>query len=856
MVGETVSHYRIAERLGDGAMGVVYRAEDEQLRRPVALKFLPPDLTGDETSTRRFMREARAASALDHPNICTVHEIGETDDGELFIVMPFYRGRTLKAILEEGPLDPAVAVDYARQIAAGLAHANEHGVVHRDIKPANIMVTDRDRVKIVDFGLALLQGSRRLTRTGAAVGTAAYMAPEQVLGAEVEPAADIWSQGVVFFEMLTGRLPFAGESEPALLYAIVHGEPAALNDDGRRLPDACASIVETCLAKDAAGRYDATADLRRDLDAVSRLLTPRPGRRTRLLADRTSWRRRLALPLLLLVLLGALALTPATRDPVLRVLGLSDTAPRGVGVLPFEVAGDDEDLRALADGLAWFLSERLSALERHDPSFWVVPPSVMSGYRATASDAARLRLGVDHTLKGTLRPEVGDELSLSLMAYDALSGVPRSEDVVDRTSNLETWQSRTPLIAADLLGVEMPPACDGTRGPGCTTVPAAFAAWLRGMGRLKPAAGASDPERAAEAFVYAVSCDSSFARARAGLGRALWLASGGTDSTVAAAAVGHLRRAAALDTTAAWPLVHLGDVYARWGEPADAVSVYERALAVDPRHYGALTRLGFLHRRLGNEAAATAAFTRSVSARPRCVSALVSLGVDHYNGARYAAAADCFRRVVEITPGHYKGYNDLGAVLFEMEDYDASLAMFERSIALEPTAGAYSNLGVLYFYRQRYGDAVDMCRRSLELNPEQYSVWGYLGEAQYWASGQRDSARVSYGEAVRLAADLVEKSPNDPYLLSDMASYHAHLDDEARSLELLARLEDMEEVYPEVMFIIADTYERLGRRKQALDWLERACDTDLSLAKIEFYPGLRELRTHDRYRDIVARRGG
>jgi len=266
MVGEVIAQYRIVERLGGGAMGVVYKAEDTRLRRSVVLKFLPAELTSDTDANRRFMREARAASALDHPNICTVHEIGESPEGELFIVMPFYEGRTLKAVLAGGPLEPARAVDYARQIAAGLAHAGSHGVVHRDIKPANLMVADDGRVKIVDFGLALLSDGRRLTRSGAAVGTAAYMAPEQIQGADVGPAVDIWALGVVLHEMLTGDLPFGGETEPALLYAILHADPGSHTADRRPAPDVCRAIVDRCLLKDPGRRYD-TARHRGSLSA-------------------------------------------------------------------------------------------------------------------------------------------------------------------------------------------------------------------------------------------------------------------------------------------------------------------------------------------------------------------------------------------------------------------------------------------------------------------------------------------------------------------------------------------------------------------------------------------------------------
>ena len=205
-------------------MGVVYKAEDTKLGRTVALKFLPPDLTRDAEAKERFVQEARAASALDHPNICNVHEIDETADGQTFIAMACYDGESLKAKIERGPLKLDEALDIATQIAQGLAKAHGQGIIHRDIKPANILITKDGLVKIVDFGLAKLAGTK-LTKTGKTLGTAQYMSPEQARGEQVDQRADIWSLGIVLYEMLTGKHAFPGEYEQATLYAIMNEEP-------------------------------------------------------------------------------------------------------------------------------------------------------------------------------------------------------------------------------------------------------------------------------------------------------------------------------------------------------------------------------------------------------------------------------------------------------------------------------------------------------------------------------------------------------------------------------------------------------------------------------------------------------
>ncbi len=251
MIGKTVSHYKILEKLGEGGMGVVYKAEDLKLKRIVALKFLPPELTRDAEAKERFIQEAQAASALDHNNICTVYEINETDDGQMFISMACYKGETLKERIDRGPLDVDEAVEIASQIARGLAKAHAGEIVHRDIKPANIFVTEDNEIKIFDFGLAKLSGQIRLTKAGTTVGTAAYMAPEQTSGDDVDQRADIWSLGVVLYEMLTGALPFSGEHEQAVMYSILNKEPEPLSSRRPDIPGDLEAVVAGCLEKEA-----------------------------------------------------------------------------------------------------------------------------------------------------------------------------------------------------------------------------------------------------------------------------------------------------------------------------------------------------------------------------------------------------------------------------------------------------------------------------------------------------------------------------------------------------------------------------------------------------------------------------
>ncbi len=272
MIGKKILHYHITEKLGQGGMGVVYKAEDTKLDRLVALKFLPSQLAADETDQARFLQEAKAASAINHPNVCVIHDIQECD-GELFIVMEYVEGKTLREIVganDRSPLQISVIIDYAIQIAEGLAAAHSKGVIHRDVKSENIMVTPTGQIKVMDFGLAKLKGSLKLTKTASTLGTVAYMSPEQVLGREVDARSDIFSFGVVLHEMVTGQLPFRGEYEQAVMYLIVNQEPEPIQKYRPDISSELLHLLNRTLEKQPNDRYQSMNDTIIDLKRVKR----------------------------------------------------------------------------------------------------------------------------------------------------------------------------------------------------------------------------------------------------------------------------------------------------------------------------------------------------------------------------------------------------------------------------------------------------------------------------------------------------------------------------------------------------------------------------------------------------------
>jgi len=265
MVGKIISHYKVIEELGRGGMGVVYKAQDLKLDRFVALKFLAPHICRAVDEKKRFIQEAKAASALDHSNICSIHEIDETDDGQMFIAMACYDGESLETKRDNGPLPLENVVNIAIQIAQGLAKAHSQGIIHRDIKPANIFITSDSQVKIVDFGLAKLIGRTQLTKKGTTIGTVAYMSPEQSAGNPVDQRTDIWALGVILYELLTGQRPFRGEYEQAVVYSIINEDPEPLRLVNPEIPEELVQIVSRCLQKKTDSRYASMDDMANEL---------------------------------------------------------------------------------------------------------------------------------------------------------------------------------------------------------------------------------------------------------------------------------------------------------------------------------------------------------------------------------------------------------------------------------------------------------------------------------------------------------------------------------------------------------------------------------------------------------------
>jgi len=416
MLGKTISHYRILSKLGEGGMGVVYRAEDLTLGRTVALKFLPPDSVAREEDKARLVHEARAAAALLHPNICPIHEIAEAD-GRTFISMAHIEGRSLKERIAEGPIPIDEALSISRQIGDALASAHGKGIIHRDIKPANVMLTEDGRPMLMDFGLAKVSGATKLTRTGTTMGTVAYMSPEQMQGREADQRSDIWALGVVLYEMVSGRLPFGADYEAALLYSILNEDPEPLAKEGGGVPAGLDGIVAKALSKDPARRYQKAEELVADLDALARDSAALPAGKAvparglkRLWRRARPWQRAAAVGAVCIALLAiaygaAMLLSPKAR------------AIDSIAVLPLVNLSGDAVKDPYVDGIT---GELIACLGSLGPTIDVFSSQTMrqfKGSEETMPEIAR-KLGAKGLVEGSLSLS-GNAIQITVKLFDA-----------------------------------------------------------------------------------------------------------------------------------------------------------------------------------------------------------------------------------------------------------------------------------------------------------------------------------------------------------------------------------------------------------------------------------------------------
>ncbi len=847
--GDRIARYEIRGQLGRGGMGVVYRAEDTRLQRPVALKFVPPEAPDDHRA--RLFNEAKAAGRIRHPNVCPVYDVDEVD-GQAFIALALLDGVPLSKKLAAGALDIATALQIAIQVASGLGAAHELGIIHRDIKPGNILIGAGNHAWILDFGLALHPESLRLTAPGETTGTPVYMSPEQVRGESLDGGTDVWSLGVVLFEMLTGTLPFRGSNHIAVMHGILNGEAPSVRTLRPDAPERLSAAVARALSRDRSKRWKSARAFGDELRAIAGETGVRPTT-TIAVAAPNSRRKNLwlagAAGALALMAGGAWWYGVGPRPSQSAVALPARGAAKQIAVLPFQIASGGERVRAVADGLTELLTESFSGSGGGGQPLIAVPSREIRRREITTPEDARRVYGVDYAVAGVAE-DSGSKVRFRLRALDSAAGTELGAVTFDYDpAHAQRDRDRAVAELAKLLRRDAPapvhPPAGGTD---------AFAAYLEGRGFLArfDAPNSGNVDKAMAAFARATDADPKFALAWAGHAEACWRKSRVTgDKEVAAQALASAERAVQLGPDLALTHAVLGTVYSSAGKQNEAISELNRALEISPENADAARELARLYGSMGRRTEAEAQHLASIRARPTDWYGYLLLGLFSSAGEQYKQAEAAFRAAAEMAPGNEIALRNLGGLYMIQGRYPEAVEVLQRSLKNGQNARTYYALGATYYLMHRFAEAAAAAETAADLSPGRHDHWGNLGIYYRHIPGSEARSEAALRKAVQLAEKLVEVTPNDSNVRADLAEYKARLGDARGALAEIDRIPEGDRQL--VASRLALAFELTGNRTRAIEFLASTVHNAATLSQIRDDPDLAALWADPRFQQAIRR---
>ncbi|HUF08241.1 MAG TPA: serine/threonine-protein kinase, partial [Rhodothermales bacterium] len=766
ITGTRFSHYQVVREIGAGGMGLVYEAVDLRLGRRVALKVLPPWSRFDEDARARFVREAKAASSLNHPNICMVFEYDEVD-GRPLISMEFIDGVTLQERNKAGPVPVDAALQIFSQVAAGLEHAHEHNVIHRDIKPGNILLGDDGRVKIADFGLARLSDTTTLTRTGSTLGTVAYMSPEQAGGETVTAKTDVWSLGVVLFEALTGERPFRGEHAAALIYQILNTDPAGLNKLSQDCGKELGELVANSLDKNPSLRPSA-ADVR-SIIAVRAA----PSRSTdRRLESHPTGRAKSTKSTYLMASIATAIATILGLAFMVNMSDLSSGATLQTSTLAFvppTVA--DSSLQLALRGLVESSVRDISGPVVERGLVGQIAPfadeNVWSAI-ASAEDVHRI-LGVPFAIATNVSQGAsGTTLSFSLVDTERLDTL-RTSSVTVNLDQIQSSQRLSTGAIAELLALH-----DAEPGFGeglfASISPGAAEFYIRGLGLLQNRSSPSSVLGAIALLERAIEESLDFAAAYAELGRAyLYRFEETKDLDLLAHAERLCNVALEMDPNNQSVHITLGRIHLAKGQFGLASREFDRTLASAPHSAEALLGKARVFNEQGQYEEAEAMYEQAIALRPDYWPGYRELALFYYLQGRYADAVSQFEIVAKLAPLNPLGYRGIGSSYYNLGLLEQARDSWENALEISDDYPTHSNLGTLNFFLGDFSGAATALEKALSLDSTDYIAWSNLAMAYHHLPNQTSSFEKAAHNTIDLVRKLLDLNPKDDFARARLA---------------------------------------------------------------------------------------
>ncbi len=895
MIGKIISHYKIIEKLGEGGMDVVYKAEDIKLERTVAIKFLPSELTRDEEAKKRFIHEAKAASSLEHNNICNIHEIDQTEDGQLFVAMACYEGETLKEKIEKRPLKIDDALDISIQISQGLTKAHEKGKIHRDIKPSNIFVTNDGIVKIIDFGLAKLSGKTVLTKEGSTLGTVNYMSPEQIKGEEVDRRTDIWSLGIVLYQMITGSQPFKGDYDQAVFYSIINEEPEHVTGLRSGVPLELEQIANKALAKNPDDRYqhvdDLLADLRRakkNLDYLKKEnikasgnISPRSEikdtKEIKTLPEKTSLTKPIKNSILKWITTIAVIIAITVFVIFYFLINKKEISKNEVKerkmivVMPFENLGAQEE-KYFADGVTDEITNKLASIG----NIGVISSSTAGQLAKTNKSVQEIgkELNVDYILNGTVRWAKKGTKSSHVKITPQLTRVSDytitwSESYDRVMDDIFALQNEIAQKVVDQLGGSLVYNQIPNEKPPTANLDA-YDFYLRGLSyESKGSYAESDILNSINLYKKALQIDPNFASAYAHLSRCqsfmFWLYFDRSEKNKDDA-FKNVQKAFQLNSSLSETHLALGYFY-YWCRLnyKEAIKEFSEARSIQPNNAEAYFMLGAVYRRMGNFQLAINNMLKGCSLNPLSTDYVFTLGETYGLVRNYSESIEHIKKASDLSP-------DLAVPKLEMAQYlllwkgeTKSASAIIKNLKFENYAGMLFNVAAyICILERKYDDAIREIKywqRPYQSDQYEFTslnqilglIYMYKNETKL-SKAYFDSSRIEYEK-------MLKNNPNDERLHSSLGITYAGLGlkDKAvyegkRGIELLPIEKEAYRGYYRQLDM-AKIYTLNGDTENALKQIDfiLSIPGDFSITILKMHPIFDFLRNLPGYKAIIAK---